>query len=333
MSGLFNFFRKVNMRNNIKLSDYPINIDTICFKINAELNESCYSDWENKYKFYQTIRFVNGSRVSIRYYHFYKCLSIYIDSLPGLLYGSSQELYKYSDYPHFKKILSDLLNGVMGLDEFKPDVWDYARIVRLDLNQDYYFLSKSNEEKFREWIGKFNMPYGKGVVYNSGKKNGTKSTNLTCYSKDEQLKTKYRNFENPYSHKCFCTRVEFQLKANYWKRNKIYLLNILSNNCEKKTFFDMMVNKMNMNGAIMNNGQFYYFLKKTQQEKRKDFAENIKKFYNELSKSGFSKVKKLPSYKNYIKYTTESGKNPIKLSDSVYKELVELKDIYYSEKN
>ena len=100
------------MINKIKLSDYPINIDTICFKINAELNESCYSDWENKYKFYQTIKFVNGSRVSIRYYHFYKCLSIYIDSLPGLLYGSSQELYKYSDFPHFKKILSDLLvNG------------------------------------------------------------------------------------------------------------------------------------------------------------------------------------------------------------------------------
>lgn len=90
---------------------------------------------------------------------------------------------------------------------------------------------------------------------------------------------------------------------------------------------------MNMNGAITNNGQFYYFLKKIQQEKRKDFAENIKKFYNELSKSGFSKAKKLPSYKNYIKYTTESGKNPIKISDSVYKELVELKDIYYSEKN
>lgn len=83
----------------------------------------------------------------------------------------------------------------------------------------------------------------------------------------------------------------------------------------------------------MNNGQFYYFLKKIQQEKRKDFAENIKKFYNELSKSGFSKAKKLPSYKNYIKYTIKSGKNPIKISDSVYKELVELKDIYYSEKN
>ena len=128
------------------------------------------------------------------------------------------------------------------------------------------------------------------------------------------MKTKYRNFENPYSHKCFCTRVEFQLKANYWKSNKIYLLNILSNNCEKKTFFDMMVNKMNMNGAIMNNGQFYYFLKKIQQEKRKDFAENIKKFYNELSKSGFSKAKKLPSYKNYIKYTIKSGKAPAYLT-------------------
>lgn len=30
MSGLFNFFRKVNMINKIKLSDYPINIDTHC---------------------------------------------------------------------------------------------------------------------------------------------------------------------------------------------------------------------------------------------------------------------------------------------------------------
>lgn len=53
------------MNNQIKLTDFPINIDTICFKLNVDLAKKCYSDWENKYKFYQTIRFINSSRVSI----------------------------------------------------------------------------------------------------------------------------------------------------------------------------------------------------------------------------------------------------------------------------
>lgn len=53
------------MKNQIKLTDFPINIDTICFKLNVDLAKKCNSDWENKYKFYQTIRFINGSRVSI----------------------------------------------------------------------------------------------------------------------------------------------------------------------------------------------------------------------------------------------------------------------------
>lgn len=73
------------MNNQIKLTDFPINIDTICFKLNVDLAKKCYSDWENKYKFYQTIRFINSSRVSIRYYSFYRCLSVYVDSLTGLL--------------------------------------------------------------------------------------------------------------------------------------------------------------------------------------------------------------------------------------------------------
>lgn len=319
------------MNNQIKLTDFPINIDTVCFKLNVDLAKKCYSDWENKYKFYQTIRFINGSRVSIRYYSFYRCLSVYVDSLTGLLYGNSQVLYQSRDYLLFKRLIADLINSVTGLNEFEPDIFDYAKIVRFDINQDYYFSSKNNERKFREWLSKFCMPYAKSNKYASGYKNGTKSTNITCYSKDEQLKTKYKEFNNPYDKRCFCTRMEFQIKANYWKSEKLYLINALSNSSAKDTYFNLMLNKVHLCGTMMNSSRFYNFVKKIQQNKRKDCAKNIKNFYYELSKKGFNAMKKMPSYKNYIKYSVNMGKIPIKLDDSVYKEIVELKDIYYSE--
>lgn len=254
-----------------------------------------------------------------------------MDSLSAFLYGSSQIQYRINDYYQFKKSIANLINNVTGLTEFKPDVFDYAKIVRLDINQDFYFSSKTNERKFREWLFKFILPYGKINIYSSGHKNGTKSTNVTCYSKDEQLKSKYKRFKNPYNGKCFCTRLEFQFKTNFWKDKKLYLLDVLSSNSGKETLFKIMLNKMNLCGVIMNNSRFYNFVKKVQQNKRKDCAKNIKNFYYKLSKSGFGSVKKLPSYKNYIKYSVNLGKIPIRLDNAVYKELAELKSIYYSE--
>ena len=98
------------------LTDFPINIDTVCFKLKCELTPDLYEQWETKIytfgliKYVQTRRLVGGSSVSFRYYPDFACLSILVDSVPALIYGNSQILYCEEDYQYFKECIVDTLN-------------------------------------------------------------------------------------------------------------------------------------------------------------------------------------------------------------------------------
>lgn len=279
-------------------------------------------------KYYQIIKIYNGTNVSIRYYPFYACISIKVDSVPALLYGTSQILFENSDFDYLKNIIAELLNEACGINDIEPDVFDEAIITRLDLNQDYYFDSKENERVFRQWLEKFNMPYADEFEYDTGKKKSTKGHNLTVYSKDEQCADKNKTYLNTNGN--YCTRLEFQIKNTYFNRNKpIYMKDLFK---IKKYFYEKMLSKMLLNDEIMNRRRLDVFLKTNSKSHKSNYCVNLKKFYLDLGKIGYLEMrKKCKSFYHYLSIAKSSKKVPIRLDDEVFKELNTLKKmIYYS---
>lgn len=320
------------MNNKLYLLDYTLNIDTLCFKIKNPLLPKDYEKWEtsNK-KYYQTRRTVkskiNNSSISIRYYPFYKCISIWIESVPCVLYGSSQKMFKKEDFPTLLKLIAKLLNDVTGLSEeygFNKYSFDKAVITRVDLNHDFYFTKKKYEENFRTWLSKFKMSYGRIQPYNTGGKRTTNSMNITFYSKDEQCDQKHKIYLNSFSD--YCTRLEFQFKSGYFnkKENKTLLFDFFYDDNTKYKLVKTVLKRMKLDGEILHKTKFNIFLQVVEQgSKRKNYAVNIHSFYNTLEKYGFTYVndKFKSSYYNYLKPAKQHGVVPIKLNDNIYREL------------
>lgn len=312
------------MKEQLKLTDFPINIDTICFKIHCDITRQCYFDWEFKNnKYFQTIRSAQGSDISIRYYPYFKCLSIWVDSVPGIIYGSGQIVFDPNDHDAFKSIIVDVLKNAMGLDnEFSTDMLDEAILTRIDLNQDYYFNDKNNEIAFRKWLDLCQLPYGKDYEYPTGGKKTTNAHNITYYSKDEQCSDKHNTYINLYGN--YCTRIEFQIKNGYLSRQPAITLKELLTDKKLKSFlFDEMLSKMLLNGEIMNRRRLGVLLDSLNKKShRRSYVAHIRKFYLDLGKYGYSKMrKKCKSYYVYLKLAKENQKVPIRLNDSVFKEL------------
>lgn len=324
------------MKKQLKLTDFPINIDTLCFKIKCELETKCFEHWEiRKFNYFQTIRTVGGSNVSFRYYPWYRCLSIWIDSVPALVYGSSQILFEKNDYAYFKEQVVSTLNNATGLidgDGFDPDVLDLAILSRMDLNQDYYFESKENEIEFRKWLEKCKMPYATDIEYESGGKKTRNSMNLTFYSKDEQCFQKHNEYID--ENGPFCTRLEFQIKSSYLnKQPPICLYDFMNDANIREHYYNFLLEKLLLEGEIMNRRRLGVFLDSLNKEKHKrSYVLNIRKFYLALGKYGYSEMRqKCKSYYCYLQVAKNNNKVPIRLNDRVFKELNSFKEsIYHS---
>lgn len=321
----------LHIKKQLKLTDFPINIDTLCFKFKCELETKCFEHWEiRKYNYFQTIRTVGGSTVCFRYYPWYRCLSIWIDSVPALVYGSSQILFDKNDYVYFKEQVVSTLNNATGLidgDGFDPDVLDFAILSRIDLNQDYYFCDKENEIEFRNWLNKCKMPYAKEIEYDSGGKKTRNAMNLTFYSKDEQCSAKNNEFldvQGPY-----CTRLEFQIKNSYLnKRPPICLYDLINDKKLKERYYDFLLSKILLNGEIMNRQRLETLIKSVAREKHKEtYIKSLRSFYLELGKQGYKPMReKCKSYYYYLQVAKNNKKVPIRLNDKVFKELNTLKE-------
>lgn len=323
------------------LTDFPINIDTVCFKLKCELTPELYEQWETKIysfgliKYVQTRRLVGGSSISFRYYPDFACLSILVDSVPALIYGNSQILFCEEDYQYFKECIVDTLNDAIGLiygNGFSPDALDDAVLNRFDLNQDYYFIDKNNEIRFRNWLELFKLPYANQIIYETGGKKTRKALNLTYYSKDEQAiakKNQYLNFFGDY-----CTRIEFQFKYSYlYRQPKLKLKDLLGNKEIREHYFKYNLKKINLDGEIMNRARLETFLKSsTNNSHKKSYIENIRAFYLDLGKYGIEQMKKeCKSFYYYLRTAKVNKKIPIRMNDNVFKELKALKEkIYYS---
>lgn len=324
------------MKKQLKLTDFPINIDTLCFKIKSELSLKCYEHWETrKFNYFQTIRTVGGSNISFRYYPWYKCLSIWVDSVSGLVYGSSQILFNSNDYIFFKELVINALNDATGLIDgngFNIDILDYAKLSRIDLNQDYYFCDKKNEIEFRSWLNKCKMPYAKDFDYESGGKKTRNALNLTFYSKDEQCQTKHNEYLELFGK--YCTRLEFQIKSTYlYKQPSIYLYEFINDEKIRNHYFNYLLEKLLLNGEIMNRQRLDTFLQNISTVKhKKTYYKNIKSFYLNLGKYGYQHMRdNCKSYYYYLQAAKSNNKVPIRLNDSVFKELSSYKkSIYYS---
>lgn len=319
------------MKKQLKLTDFPINIDTLCFKIKCELETKCFEHWEiRKFNYFQTIRTVGGSTVSFRFYPWYRCLSIWVDSVPALVYGSSQILFDKNDYVYFKEQVVSTLNNATGLidgDGFDPDVLDLAILSRIDLNQDYYFQKKENEIEFRKWLEKCKMPYAKDIEYDSGGKKTRNAMNLTFYSKDEQCNSKnneYLNVQGPY-----CTRLEFQIKSTCLnKQPPICLYELINDKKLKERYYNFLLSKILLNGEIMNRQRLETLIKSVAREKHKGtYIKSLRSFYLELGKQGYKPMReKCKSYYYYLQVAKNNKKVPIRLNDKVFKELNTLKE-------
>lgn len=326
----------IKIRKQLKLTDFPINIDTLCFKLKCELSPKCYEHWEiRKFNYYQTIRTVGGSNISFRYYPWYERLSIWVDSVPCLVYGSSQILFNNDDYIFFKELVINALNNAMGFindNGFDADILDYAILSRFDLNQDYYFCDKKNEIEFRAWINKCKMPYAKNIDYETGGKKTRNALNLTFYSKDEQCQTKHNEYLESLGK--YCTRLEIQIKSTYLnKQPPIYLSDFINDEKIRNHYFNYLLEKLLLNGEIMNRQRLDTFLKNISTEKHKTtYCKNIKSFYLNLGKYGYQHMKEdCKSYYYYLQVAKSNKKVPIRLNDSVFKELCSFKrSIYYS---
>lgn len=328
---LFLFLGVLHIKKQLKLTDFPINIDTLCFKIKCELETKCFEHWETKrFNYFQTIRTVGGSTVSFRYYPWYRCLSIWIDSVPALVYGNSQVLFEKNDYVYFKEQVVSTLNNATGLidgDGFEPDVLDFAILSRIDLNQDYYFESKENEIEFRKWLEKCKMPYAKEIEYDSGGKKTRNAMNLTFYSKYEQCSAKnneYLDVQGPY-----CTRMEFQIKGAYLnKQPPICLFDLINDTNVRERYFNFLLEKLLLDGVIMNRQRLETMIKSIQREKHKStYLNSLKVFYLDLGKYGYKEMReKCKSYYYYLQVAKNNNKVPIRLNDKVFKELNTLKE-------
>lgn len=315
-----------------KLLDYKLNLDTLCFKIECKLLPIHYEKWETKNVRYIQIRstiYTNGgsSGISIRYYAKDECLSVWIDSVPEALYGSSQIMFNPMDFPELLQATAKIINDVTGLaanDGFHEHSFDKARLSRADVNHDFYFTKKLYEIKFREWFEKFNTPYGRKILYETGGKYTTNSLNLTYYSKDEQCAQKNKLFINDISD--YCTRVEFQLKSGFFNRkeNKTLLLDFIYDEHIKYDIAQMILKRLRMDGELLNKGKYYRFINKVRNDShRGDFIINFCMFMKSLNKKGFAITKNEynSSYYNYLKPSKEYNVVPIKLDDDVYREL------------
>lgn len=325
----------LHIKKQLKLTDFPINIDTLCFKIKCEINSNCYEHWEiRKFNYFQTFRTIGGSKVSFRYYPWFQCISIWVDSVPALVYGSSQILFDKNDYVYFKEQVVSTLNNATGLidgDGFEPDVLDFAILSRIDLNQDYYFRDKENEIEFRNWLNKCKMPYAKEIEYDSGGKKTRNAMNLTFYSKDEQCSAKnneYLDVQGPY-----CTRMEFQIKSSYLNKQPPICLHDFMNDANiREHYFNFLLEKLLLNGEIMNRQRLETMIKGIQREKHKStYLNSIKAFYLDLGKYGYKPMReKCKSYYYYLQVAKNNNKVPIRLNDKVFKELNTLKENHIS---
>lgn len=316
------------MKYRVTFLDFQYNIDTLCFKIEAKLPKSCFEKWEtDNYVYHQTERSINKTDVSIRYYPGYECLSILIDSVPALLYGSSQKMFNKKDYRKLMKKIARLVNSATGLFGFRglnKYSFDNAFIVRVDINHDFYFTKENNEMKFRNWLGKFRLPYSKnsivGNCYSSGGKTTTNSVNLTYYSKNIQCDQKHKDYDNSISD--YCTRVEFQFKSGYFhSQEPVKLKDFIMDDGAKIDLVKKLLIKLRLNGEIKNQNTFKTFLRRIcKSSRRSDFRLNTIIYFGDLQRYGFND-NKIPMKYEYLKIAKENNVVPIWLDKDVYRDL------------
>lgn len=316
------------MKYRVTFLDFQYNIDTLCFKIKAELPKNCFEKWEtDNFVYLQTKRRINKTDVSIRFYPKYKCLSVLIESVPALLYGSSQKMFNKKDFRKLMKKIARLVNsatGLFGYRVFNKYSFDKAFIVRVDINHDFYFTSENNEIKFRNWLGKFRLPYSKnnitGNCYPSGGKTTTNSVNLTYYSKNIQCFQKHKDYDNSISD--YCTRVEFQFKSGYFhSQEPVKLKDFIMDDGAKIELVRKLLVKLRLNGEIKNKNTFKTFLHRIfKSSHRMDFILNVINYYDDLQQFGFND-NKIPMKYSYLKFATENDVVPIWLDKDVYRDL------------